>query len=290
MNESVLTVENARAALRELLVTRVRDLSIESHGRRLPLRLYTPSGPGPFAVLMFFHGGGWVTGDLDTHDGFCRHMCEWAGCAVVAVDYAQPPEQVFPAAVDDCCAATQWVVEQGSSLGLNPSRMAVAGGGSGGGLAAVICHWAQARGAPQFVLQLLLYPLLDCQANNPSHMEYAQGYGLTAEMLEWYIKHYAPPGVSRVDPRLSPLRHENLRGLPPALIITSECDVLRDEGREYVRLLTQADVPVAHKEYVGMPHGFVNYPARYDAAKHALLHCAQVLQTHLFEKQDVIRQ
>ncbi len=274
-------VESARAALRELMVVSVRDLSINSHGRRLPLRLYTPAGPGPFAVLMFFHGGGWVTGDLDTHDGFCRHMCEWAGCAVVAVDYARPPEHVFPAAVEDCCAATEWVVEQGSVMGLDPSRMAVAGGGSGGGLAAVICQWAHEQARPLIMFQLLLYPLLDCLAQNPSHREFAEGFGLTGKMLEWYINHYVPEEVSRADPRLSPLRHKHLQGLPPALILTSELDVLRDEGREYVRRLTEADVPVHHKEYPGMCHGFINYPAESDDAKRALLLCAQSLQKHL---------
>ncbi|MCS3838945.1 acetyl esterase [Pseudomonas sp. JAI111] len=274
------TVEGARTALRDLLVVSVRNLSIQSHGRPLPLRLYTPAGTGPFAVLMFFHGGGWVTGDLDTHDGFCRVMCEWAGCAVVAVDYARPPEHEFPAALDDCCAATQWVAEQGHSLGLDSSRMAVAGGGSGGGLAAVICQWAREQTRPPIIFQLLLYPLLDCLAQNPSHREFAEGFGLTGNMLEWYINHYVPNGVSRDDPRLSPLRHQHLRGLPPALIITSERDVLRDEGREYVRRLTEADVPVQHKEYSGMLHGFINYPANSDDAKQALLLCAQTLQRH----------
>lgn len=275
------TVESARQALRELMGISLRNYSIKSHGRSLPLRLYTPAGPGPFAVLMFFHGGGWVTGDLDTHDGFCRVMCEWAGCAVVAVDYARPPEYVFPAAVEDCCTATQWVVDEGPNTGLDPSRMAVAGGGSGGGLAAVISQWAQSRGSPHIKFQLLLYPLLDCLADNPSHKAFAEGPGLTGKMLEWYINHYVQPDVSRADPRLSPLRHEQLRGSPPTLIITSALDVLRDEGREYVRRLSEADVPVQHKEYLGMPHGFVNYPARYDEAKQALLLCAQSLQTHL---------
>lgn len=279
--ESGPTVASARTALRELMVVNVRDLSIKSHGRSLPLRLYTPAGSGPFAVLMFFHGGGWVTGDLDTHDGFCRHMCEWAGCAVVAVDYARPPEHVFPAAVEDCCAATEWVVEQGSAMGLDPSQMAVAGGGSGGGLAAVICQWAREQARPPIMFQLLLYPLLDCLAQNPSHREFADELGLTGKMLEWYINHYVPKGVSREDPRLSPLRHKHLGGLPPALIITSERDVLRDEGREYARRLAEADVPVHHKEYPGMRHGFINYPAESDDAKQALLLCAQSLQMHL---------
>ncbi|MGE8186153.1 alpha/beta hydrolase [Pseudomonas sp. NPDC086278] len=280
MRDAEPTVEHARTALRDAMVVSVRDLSINSHGRMLPLRLYTPPGAGPFAVLMFFHGGGWVTGDLDTHDGFCRHMCEWAGCAVVAVDYARPPEHVFPAAVDDCCVATQWANDQGLSLGLDTSRMAVAGGGSGGGLAAVISQWAVARGSPQIVLQILLYPLLDCLANTPSHAMFAEGYGLTGKMLEWYIDHYVPSDVCRANPRLSPVRQQHLRGLPPALIITCEYDVLRDEGREYVRRLTEADVPVQHKEYAGMTHGFLNYPARCDEAKQALLLCAQCLQKH----------
>jgi len=274
-------VETVRAALRASMVVRVRDLIIDNQGRTLPLRLYTPAGSGPFPVLMFFHGGGWVTGDLDTHDGFCRHMCEWAGCAVVAVDYARPPEHLFPAAVDDCCAATQWVIGEGAGLGLAPSRMAVAGGGSGGGLAAAVSLWALARGSPRLAFQLLLYPLLDCLANNPSHDEFAKGPGLTGEMLEWYIEHYIPQGVSRADPRLSPVYAENLRGLPPALIITCGLDVLRDEGRQYARRLKRADVRVQHKEYIDMPHGFINYPARYDVAKKALLLCAQVLQEHL---------
>ncbi|WCM48774.1 alpha/beta hydrolase fold domain-containing protein [Pseudomonas sp. WJP1] len=274
-------VEDVRTALRELMVVRVRDLIMENQGRALPLRLYTPAGPGPYPVLMFFHGGGWVTGDLDTHDGFCRHMCEWAGCAVVAVDYARPPEHRFPAAVEDCCAATQWIIDEGPGLGLLPSRMAVAGGGSGGGLAAVVSQWALARGSPRLAFQLLLYPLLDCLANNPSHDEFAKGPGLTGEMLEWYIEHYIPEGMSRADPRLSPVYAKTLRGLPPALVITSGLDVLRDEGRQYARQLKKADVLVQHKEYTDMPHGFVNYPARYDPAKQALLLCTQVLQEHL---------
>ncbi|MGH8329304.1 MAG: alpha/beta hydrolase [Pseudomonas fluorescens] len=276
--DSGLSAESARTALRELLAINVNDLSIKSQGRPLPLRLYTPAGPGPFPVLMFFHGGGWVTGDLDTHDGFCRLMCEWAGCAVVAVDYARPPEHVFPAAVKDCYAATDWVVEQGPSLGLDSLRIAVAGGGSGGGLAAVICQWAREQGTPQIMFQLLLYPLLDCLAQNPSNKDFAEGYGLTAEMLEWYIEHYVPSGTSRADPRLSPLRSKYLHGLPPALIITSEFDVLRDEGRAYATRLKEAGVPVLHKEYPGMLHGFINYPAAHDDAKQALFFCAQTLQ------------
>ncbi|WP_085709977.1 MULTISPECIES: alpha/beta hydrolase [unclassified Pseudomonas] len=274
-------VENTRMALRHAMVVRVTDLSIHNRGRPLPLRIYIPPGDGPHAVLMFFHGGGWVTGDLDTHDGFCRLMCEWAGCAVVAVDYARPPEQVFPVAIEDCCCATQWVVEHGVAIDLDASQLAVAGGGSGGGLAAVICHWARDEGNIPIAFQLLLYPLLDCITDKPSHRAFAEGCGLSAQMLEWYIVHYVPQHVPRDDWRVSPVRQKNLKGLPPALIITSGQDVLRDEGREYVQRLKQAGVEVQHVEYEHMQHGFINYPAQHDEARQALMLCARSLQEHL---------
>ncbi len=275
------TVESTRMALRTTMVLRVTDLTIDNHGRPLPLRIYLPPGPAPHAVLMFFHGGGWVTGDLDTHDGFCRLLCGWAGCAVVAVDYARPPEYVFPAALEDCCCATQWVVEHAAAIGLDASRLAVGGGGSGGGLAAVVCQWARKKRKVPIAFQLLLYPLLDCITNNPSHEHFASGPGLTAQMLEWYIAHYVPRSIARDDPRVSPVRCKNLRGLAPALILTSGQDVLRDEGRNYVQRLKEAGVDVRHLEYDNMPHGFINYPAQHDEARQALLLCARSLQEHL---------
>ncbi|WP_207864080.1 alpha/beta hydrolase [Pseudomonas sp. 58(2021)] len=278
MNEASLTVEDARATLRQAQVTRVHDMAIESHGRRLPLRLYWPAGKGPFAVLVFFHGGGWVTGDLDTHDGFCRLMCDWAGCAVVAVDYARPPEHLFPAALDDCWTALQWVALQGREHGLDTSRIAVAGGGSGGAMAAVICQRDSAQQRPCLGFQLLLYPLLDCHTRYPSHEQFAQGHGLTTQMLEWYLGHYLPPGTSRADPRLSPLLYNALHGLPRTLIITSELDILRDEGRAYAARLRAAGVSVEHLEFQGMRHGFMNHPAAHDEARQALLSCVRSLQ------------
>lgn len=278
--QDYVTVENTRTALRHAMVVRVTDLTINSGERPLPLRLYLPPGQGPQPVLMFFHGGGWVTGDLDTHDSFCRLMCEWAGCAVVAVDYARPPEQVFPAALQDCSCATRWVIEHGDAIGLDASRMAVAGGGSGGGLAAAICQWAQETGAARIAFQLLLYPLLDCITENPSHRRFADGHGLSAQLLEWYIAHYVPPDVPRDDYRVSPVRQKNLHGLPPALILTSGLDVLRDEGREYATRLRKAGVEVRHVEYERMQHGFINYPSRHDEARQALLECARALQTY----------
>ncbi|MHB2248048.1 alpha/beta hydrolase [Pseudomonas fitomaticsae] len=278
MDEISLTVEDARTALRQAQVTCVQDRVIESHGRSLPLRLYTPPGKGPFPVLVFFHGGGWVTGDLDTHDGFCRLMCEWAGCAVVAVDYARPPEHLFPAALEDCWTAFKWVTRQGAGSGLDTSAMAVAGGGSGGGMAAVISQRDAECDRPRICFQLLLYPLLDCHTRRRSHTKFAQGHGLTTDMLEWYLVHYLPPGISRTDTRLSPLLSLSLHGLPRTLIITCGHDVLRDEGRAYATRLRAAGVIVEHKEFSKMRHGFMNYPAAHEEARRALLLCARTLQ------------
>lgn len=281
MNETSLTAEDARSALRQAQVTCVHDLAIESHGRSLPLRLYAPPGKGPFPVLVFFHGGGWVTGDLDTHDGFCRLMCEWAGCAVVAVDYARPPEHLFPTALEDCWTAFKWVTRQGADCKLDTSSIAVAGGGSGGGMAAVISQRDAKCDKPCICFQLLLYPLLDCHTRRRSHTRFGQGYGLTVDLLEWYLGQYLPPGTSRVDTRLSPLLSDSLHGLPRTMIITCGLDVLRDEGRAYAAQLRAAGVTVEHKEFLGMRHGFMNYPAAHDEARRALLLCARTLQAQL---------
>ncbi|MBV4455614.1 MULTISPECIES: alpha/beta hydrolase [Pseudomonas] len=278
-----MNVAHERQAVRDAVVMRVSDITLTTQGRPVPVRLYRPAHPDPAPVLMFFHGGGWVAGDLDTHDSFCRVMCEWAGCAVVAVHYARPPEHRFPRAVEDCYAATEWIAREGADLGLAPSRMAVAGGGSGGGLAAVICQIARDLGGPDIKFQLLLYPLLDCLARNRSREQFAEGFGLTAEKLEGYVSHYLPPGIPRSHPWLSPARADRLDGLPTALIITAGCDLLRDEGRAFARRLKKAGVPVCHKAYAGMCHGFINYPGANPQARRAILLCAEALASHFTE-------
>ena len=272
-----MTPEQARKEVRDAVVMEVSDLTLETDEQPLTVRLYRPARPAPAPVLMYFHGGGWVTGDLDTHDSFCRVMSEWAGCAVVAVDYPRPPEHRFPAAVETCYTATAWIARNGASLGLDPHRMAVAGGGSGGGLAAVICKMARDQGEPQIGFQLLLYPLLDCLARNRSRKNFANGFGLTAELVDWYLDHYVPCGIPLGHPWLSPARDTSLQGLPAALIITAGCDLLRDEGRAFARRLKRAGVPVQHKEYTGMHHGFINYPATEASARRAVLLCAEAL-------------
>ncbi|RWA29535.1 esterase [Pseudomonas veronii] len=272
-----MSPEQARREVRDAVVMDVSDLTLATPGQPVAVRLYRPARPAPAAVLMYFHGGGWVTGDLDTHDSFCRVMAEWAGCAVVAVDYPRPPEQRFPAAVKSCYAATVWIARHGASLGLDTRRIAVAGGGSGGGLAAVIGQMARDLGEAHIGFQLLLYPLLDCLARNRSRHDFATGFGLTAELLEWYVSHYVPADTPRAHPWLSPARDPCLQGLPAALIITAGCDPLRDEGRAFARRLKTAGVPVRHKEYPGMHHGFINHPAAEPAARRAVLLCAEAL-------------
>ncbi|QHF44997.1 esterase [Pseudomonas sp. S35] len=275
-----MNVASERQAVRDAVVMHVSDITLTTKGGPVPVRLYRPAHPGPAQVLMFFHGGGWVAGDLDTHDSFCRVMCEWAGCAVVAVHYARPPEHRFPRAVEDCYAATEWIAHQGPDLGLTPSRMAVAGGGSGGGLAAVICQIARDLEGPDIAFQLLLYPVLDCLARNRSRGQFAEGFGLTSKKLDEYLNHYVPRGIALDHPWLSPARTACFNGLPAALIVTAGCDLLRDEGRAYARRLKKAGVPVRHKEYPGMRHGFINYPSADLQARRAILLCVEALAGH----------
>lgn len=280
MDRPVVTAEKVRAAVRDAVVMSVQDCSVEAAQRSVRIRMYRQSVAAPAPVLLYFHGGGWVAGDLDTHDSFCRIMCEWARCAVVAVDYARPPESRFPAAVEDCYAVTEWVAAQGTGLGLDSHRIAVAGGGSGGGLAAAICQIAHERHGPTIGFQMLLYPLLDCLARTRSRTEFAGRSGLTAEMLNWYLGHYVGEGQSLDHPWLSPAHRASLQGLPKALILTAGCDLLRDEGRAYARQLKKAGVQVKHTEYPGMDHGFINYPGEHLAARKAILQCAHALATH----------
>lgn len=280
MDRTMMTPDSVRAAVRDAVVMSVHERSIPGPDRPVRVRVYGPAMAPPVPVLLYFHGGGWVGGDLDTHDSFCRIICEWASCAVIAVDYARPPEQRFPAAVDDCYAVTEWVAAHGLTLGVDSRRIAVAGGGSGGGLAAVVCQRARDRAGPMIGFQLLLYPVLDCLARNRSRKDFAQGYGLTASMMAWYLSHYVPEGQSLADPALSPARHASLCGLPQALIVTAGLDLLRDEGRAYARRLKKAGVRVSHKEYPGARHGFINYPGADPAARRAILLCAEALSKH----------
>jgi acetyl esterase len=242
-------------------VAEVRDLAIRGpEGTPLPVRLYrgAPGGDAkPLPTLVFFHGGGWVVGDLDSHDPMCRHLARAAGCAVVAVDYRLAPEHKFPAAVDDCLAATRWVAESGAALGLDRDRIAIGGDSAGGNLAAVVSLALRERGAPKLCAQLLLYPALDFSLKQGSHQRFAEGYLLTEATMRWFANAYLRPSDDIADWRLSPLRAADLAGLPPAYVLTAGCDPLCDEGIAFVERLRQAGVAVAHRHCADQIHGFL---------------------------------
>jgi acetyl esterase len=224
------------------------------------VRLYRPKGAGSttaLPVLVYYHGGGWVIGDLETHDVLCRQITAAAGIAVVAVDYRLAPEHKFPAAIDDAWAATRWVVKQAARLGIDPSRLAVGGDSAGGNLAAVVALMARDAGDPAIQLQMLNYPVTDLAAEAPSYAEFADGFMLTRDSMRWFVDHYLESKSEASDWRASPLRAPSLAGVAPALVVTAGFDPLRDEGDAYARKLRAAGVRVDHICYGGMVHGFL---------------------------------
>ncbi|MEE4380705.1 MAG: alpha/beta hydrolase [Pseudomonadales bacterium] len=239
----------------ELEVGSVEDRTIPGPGGELPVRIYRPAGDGPFPVHLFFHGGGWVIGDLDTHDADCRELCRGAGCIVVAVHYRLAPEHPFPAAPEDCYAATAWAAAHAEALGGRPGPVTIGGDSAGGNLAAVVALLARDRGGPEIALQLLVYPVTDAAMDTPSYRENGEGYLLTFDSMRWFWDHYCP-AEQRSDPRASPLRAEDLSGLPPAVVLTAEYDPLRDEGLAYAERLRAAGVPVEYRCFDGLIHGF----------------------------------
>jgi acetyl esterase len=262
-----LSVEAARArlkaprppGLRVEEVAAVADRTIPGPGGLLRLRVYTPpGGTGPLPLLVFFHGGGFVIGDLDTHDPLCRNLCAGAGCMVMSVDYRLAPEHRFPAASNDCLAATRWAAEHAAELGVDPSRVAVAGDSAGGNLAAVTAIRVRDEGGPRLAGQLLVYPNTDLgPPTTASFVEYAEGYGLTARDVPWFFGRYlADPAEEAWHPHVSPLRVSDLRGLPPALVVTAECDVVRDDGERFAERLREAGVPTTLSRFDGVIHGF----------------------------------
>ena len=247
----------------------------------LPLRLYRPPAVGLQPVLVYFHGGGWTIGDLDTHDVLCRQLCVGAGVAVVSVDYRLAPEHRFPAAVDDALAATRWVRREAGVLGLDGTRLAVGGDSAGGNLAAAVALLLRDAGDPPPALQLLIYPATDMRAVAPSHTHNGQGYMLTADSIAYYRGHYTPEPAQWSDWRASPLLAPDLGRLPPALVLTAGYDPLRDEGRQYADALSAAGNRVQYVCFERQVHGFITMSRVLDEAGTAVAVCAAVLKSAL---------
>lgn len=245
-------------------IANVENRTISTDVGDIPIRVYTPTGDGPFPILVYLHGGGWVIGDLDTEDSTCRRLANMAGCLVFSVDYRLAPEHKFPAAPEDCYAATQWVAAHGAEFNGDPSRLAVAGTSAGANLTAVVAHMARDRGGPPLCLQLMFVPATHMHFTFPSVQENADGYFLTKEDMDWFVGHYLNDDTDRDNPLASPLLATDLSGLPPAIIFTAEFDPLRDEGEAYGAALAAAGVPVTVRQRAGAVHGFV-VPAQLDS-------------------------
>ena len=270
-----------RAALRAPapVLPVVGDLTAEGTAGSIPLRLYRPSN-GVLPALIYFHGGGWVLGDLDTHDVLCRQLALQAGVIVIAVNYRLAPEHPFPAAVDDSYGATAWISANAVALGVDNTRLAVGGDSAGGGLATVVTLMARS-GGPSLKYQILVYPVTDLRAQTESYSKYADGYLLTRNMMRWFIAQYATTEDDVLDWRASPLLAPSVDGVPPALVITAGLDPLRDEGEAYARRLEEAGVPVDYMCLGGMVHGFLTMGGKIDTANRVVSHIASALRQHL---------
>ena len=268
-----LTPEAARAQFltmataRRKIVTpvgRTEDRKIKANGRDVVIRMYWPErgiesadGLGSLPAIVYFHGGGHVIGNIDTHDEVTRTYCVGAEALVVSVDYAKGPERRFPAAVEDARAVIDWLHAQAGALGVDPRRLAVAGDSAGGNLATLAAFHVRDAGLPPLALQVLVYPVIDFSFGGPSYQRYAEGYGLvSAKAMAWFRDHYLSKPEDADDWRASPIHAASFAGLAPAVVVTAECDVLHDEGIDYIAALRAAGVPVEHHTYAGVIHGF----------------------------------
>ena len=262
------TPEQARRGMRAMTVDvrdpatlapvrETRELLVPGPAGDLPARLYLPEVDGPVPTVVFFHGGGVGIGDLETHDDHTRLLCHQAGVAVLSIDYRLAPEHPFPAAYDDCLAATVWAIEHIDQLGGDANRVGVAGDSAGGNLAAAVALSARDAGIT-LTAQLLLYPATDLREDevHPSRLENAEGFFLTADDMAWFGNAYTPTEALRLHPRASVLLEPDLTGVAPAVLCTAEFDPLRDEGNAYAKALAAAGVEVRHTEFAGLIHGF----------------------------------
>jgi acetyl esterase/lipase len=291
---SGMSVEEARASSRReaevtssqppIPMARVKALEVPGQAGPIPARFYLPAAlPAgiPAPLLVYFHGGGWVIGDLDTHDGVCRFLAAAAGTAVLAIDYRLAPEHPFPAAVEDAWAGFAWAVAAAAELGIDPARIAVGGDSAGGNLAAVVSLLARAGGGAMPAMQLLIYPPTDSAGDLPSRRLFCEGFLLTKGDMDAFESFYLPPGSDASDPRVSILLAPDLTGLPPAYVATAGFDPLRDESEAYALRMREAGVPVALRRHPGLIHSFANQTAISRTARGAMLEAAGALRMGL---------
>jgi acetyl esterase len=262
-------------------VAEVRELAAAGPAGRIPLRLYRGKGSDtarPQPALIYFHGGGWVIGDLESHDQICRALANAARLIVLAVDYRLAPENKFPAAVEDAVAATAWIAQHAADLGVDRGRLAVGGDSAGGNLAAVVALTARDRADPQIGAQLLIYPGTDMGMDRASHHRHAEQLPLTRAAIRWFVAHYLNDAREAEGWRASPLKAAHFRGLPPALVITAGFDPLCDEGDAYAEALKRDGVVVTHRRFAGQIHGFLTMGRIIDDAQRAVGVCADTLR------------
>lgn len=260
-------------------VTRFETIRVPGPAGDIRVNLYAPQpkSAGPLPLLVYFHGGGFVVGSLESYDRLCRALANRAGCLVASVDYRLAPEHKFPAAPDDCHAALNWLAAHASEIGADPARMAVGGDSAGGNLAAVTALTARAQG-PKLVFQMLIYPCVGPRQDEPSHFEFAEKLLLTRKNILWFMEQYLRSEADRDDWRFAPLLAPDLAGLPPALLIVAGYDPLRDEGVAYAERLKAAGVPVEFTNYEGMVHGFFSLSGAIDAGRQAIAQAAAALR------------
>jgi len=249
-----------------------------SGGYQLPIRIYTPDAQGPLPVLVFFHGGGWVLGDIESHDSVCRELANKVSCIVVSVDYRLAPEHKFPTAPEDCYAATKWVALNAAAFSGDPSRIAVGGDSAGGNLAAAVAQMAADRGAPGLTCQMLIYPVTNYALDTQSYKDNADGYLLTRDMMQWFWTQYLTSDEDGKNAYASPMQAREVRRVAPAFVMTAEFDPLRDEGEAYAERLKKEGVPVECKRYDGAIHGFFSFGHIMDQGKEAVADVAARLR------------
>jgi acetyl esterase len=259
-------------------VHRVEDRNLPGS---IGVRIYRPAAEAALPAVMYFHGGGWVLGDLNTHDTLCRRLAAGSGSVVISVEYRRPPEHKFPGALNDCFEATRYVADHAGELGVDAKRVAVAGDSAGGNLAAAVALRARDEGGPAIHSQWLIYPVIDRQFDTGSYQSFAEGHALTRANMEWFWDQYLMGQADALDPYAAPGQAKSLAGLPPAHVITAEFDVLRDEGESYASRLKAAGVPVTLRRYDGMLHGFIHFTEPFDVGKQAIQDLAAAIKKSL---------